>query len=386
MSSLGAPLPLLRFESLSLPANLALFAAAAVVVWLAGTRTARYADTIAERTGIGKAFIGALLLGGITSLPEAATAVTASVIGNPPLAVNNILGGIALQVAILVAADAIIRGRALSANIASPSLLLEAALLILLLTLTAAAVLLGDSSVLGVGIWSISIFTVAVLAFFLIHQHDPRDTWEPEDQEAEDGPTSDGRRAEDEDGDEEEDEDGTGDGDGVGDEDGDGGDPELQQPSLAGVILRTAIMGGLILVAGFVLARTGDALADQTGLGSSFIGAVLVAIATSLPEVSTTLGAVRLGEYAMAISNLFGANILDMGIIFIADVFYAGGPVLNEVGTFAVAAALLGILITTVYLAGMLERRKRLVWGLGLDSIVALLLYCGGIFLLYQIR
>ena len=71
-----------EFGALPLPVNLALFAAAAAVVWLAGTRVAGYASTIAERTGIGKAVVGALLLGGITSLPEVATTGTAAASGN----------------------------------------------------------------------------------------------------------------------------------------------------------------------------------------------------------------------------------------------------------------------------------------------------------------
>lgn len=381
-------MPLPRFESLPVWLNLVVFGSAAAVVWLAGTRTSRYADAISERTGVGKAFVGALLLGGVTSLPEAATTFTASAIGNAPLAVNNIFGGIAMQIAILAAADAVVGGRALSAIIVRPSLLLEGALLILVLALGAAAILLGDHLWLGVGVWSAAIFSVSLFGFFLIQRHDPRETWEPEESNPDTGSSDE---------DEENSPAGTqtgGNGPGEARNSGqdenrssqEGKQQEPQQSSLRGLILKTGLAAAAILAAGYVLSRTADALAEQTGLGSSFVGAVLLAISTSLPEVSTTLGAVRLGEHAMAVSNLFGANILDMSILFLADVVFPGGPVLNEVGRFSIAGALLGILLTAVYLVGMLERRKRVVLRIGFDSLVVLVLYLGGIIVLYQIR
>lgn len=70
--------------------------------------------------------------------------------------------------------------------------------------------------------------------------------------------------------------------------------------SIADVFLRTAIVAAVTLVSGFVLAGTGDALAEQTGLGASFVGMLLGGVATSLPEVTTTIAAVRLAQYEMA--------------------------------------------------------------------------------------
>lgn len=94
--------------NLGLGENLAAFAAAAAVVWFAGARIARYADAIAEKTGIGRAVLGMLLLGGITSLPELAVASTASLAGHPALSVNDLLGSAAINVVIIALADAVI--------------------------------------------------------------------------------------------------------------------------------------------------------------------------------------------------------------------------------------------------------------------------------------
>lgn len=352
---------MLPFEDFPLWLNLVLFGAGAAVIWLAGTRLSRYADAIAERTGVGKAFIGALLLGGITSLPEGAATVTASALGSAPLAVNNIFGGVAMQVAILAVADAVVPGHALTGRIRKPSVLLQGALLVLVLTLAAAGIALGETPILGVGAWSTAILGTSVFAFYLIHQHRSRETWEPE------APPADRVKEEDR------------------AEEGEA-DNSAQELSTPRLVLYTAAAALAILVAGYGIARSGDALAVQTGLGESFVGLLFLAVATSLPEVSTTISAARMGQFAMAFSNIFGANILDTSVLFLADLAFPGGPVLGEVGTFSLVGALLGILVTAVYLVGLLERRKRVVLGMGMDSLVVLILYFGGVSLLYTLR
>ena len=156
--------------------------------------------------------------------------------------------------------------------------------------------------------------------------------------------------------------------------------------ALRPLIVRTAIVGAAVLVGGFFLAKTGEAIAAQTGLGTSFVGAVLLAGATSLPEVSTVLAAVRLRRYEMAVSDIFGTNLFNVTIIFAVDLLYDGPPVLAEVGRFAGFGALLAIMLTAVYLAGMIERRDRTVLRMGFDSLTALLLYAGGVAVLYTLR
>jgi cation:H+ antiporter len=149
--------------------------------------------------------------------------------------------------------------------------------------------------------------------------------------------------------------------------------------------LRMVGVSLVVLAAGFVVTQTGDAVAAQTGLGSSLVGFVLVAISTPLPEVSTTLTAARFGAYGLAFSNIFGTNVFDLGLIFLADLVYAGGPVLNEVGQFAVLGAVLGLIVTLVYLVGIIERRDAVIWRLGPDSFLVFLLYSGGLVLLYRL-
>ena len=343
------------FGALSLPANLAVFAAAAAIVWLAGTRIAGYASTLAERTGAGRALVGALLLGGITSLPEIATTGSAAATGNAALAVNNLLGGVAMQVAILALADAAIGRGALSTIVARPTVLLQATLNILLLALVAIGITAGDVPFLGLGAWTTAIAVGYVAAMAIIGRSHAAEAWRPAREVAADA---------------------------AGDDPSEAGETR----STGRIAGYTALAACAIFAAGYVLARTGDALAAQTGLGASFVGAVLVAIATSLPEVSSTLAAVRLGHFELAFGNIFGTNLFDIAAVALADAVYAGGPVLREVGAFSVCAALLATLVTAIFLGGLIERRDKVVLRMGLDSVLVLLVYLGGLALLYRLR
>jgi cation:H+ antiporter len=352
-----------EFAAFPLWVNVLVFIAAAAAIWMAGVRLASYAEEVARRTGLGQAFVGALLLGGVTSLPEAGTTISASALGNAPLAINNIFGGIALQVAVLAIADWVVRGRALSSRITDDTALLQAPLLVVVLAIAVAGVLLPDVVWFGVGAWSSAVLGAAIVSFYLIHRHGVPGRWHPRS----------GNR--------------------VGEQSHQSPErPPAEVDEAASEITHRALAAALtaaaavILVAGWALASSADVLAAQTGLGSSFVGAVGVAIATSLPEITTTLAAVRLGAYTLAYANIFGANILDAAIIFLADVVYPGPAVLNEVGRSAAIAGLLGIALTTILMVGMVRRRRQVVVGMGIDSVVVLAVYLGGVGLLYGLR
>src|SRR5688572_2907744 len=118
--------------------NIAVFLSAAVVVWFAGVHLSRCAKIIAERTKMGQAFIGAVLLGGLVSLPEMATTITASAIGNAPLAVNTLLGGIAAAMAMIAVTDAAVGREPLDIDVIRPIVLFQGTLVILFLAVAAA--------------------------------------------------------------------------------------------------------------------------------------------------------------------------------------------------------------------------------------------------------
>ncbi len=124
--------------------NLALFAASGAIIWVTGTRLARYAESISDRTGLGHAVVGVFILALATSLPEIASVVTTASGGNAPLAVNNLLGGVVLQTAIRAVADRVSGREALTHFVARAVLLLEGLLVVVLLTVTLTGIGVGD--------------------------------------------------------------------------------------------------------------------------------------------------------------------------------------------------------------------------------------------------
>lgn len=342
---------MLEFQSLSPAMNAAAFAVAAAIVWWAGSKLTVHADVIARRTGLGQAVVGMLLLGGVTSLPEIGVSVTASLHGTPALALSNILGGVALQVVILAIGDAMLRERALTSQVPRPTVLLQAVFSCVLLAMFIAAVLVGDTALFGVGLWSVAIALSGVAMFWLIARNRDREPWK-----ASPAPALDARRE------------------------------QTDDESLPRAIATTAAMGAVVLVAGWILAGSGEAIAAQTGLGASFVGAILVGLATSLPEISTVVAAVRIRRFTMAFADIFGTNIFDLMLILLIDALAPGGPVLAVQGSFAAFAALLGIVVTLLYVAGLIERRDRSHLRLGTDSWAVVIAYFGGAIALYTLR
>ncbi|MGJ3262733.1 MAG: sodium:calcium antiporter [Salinarimonas sp.] len=322
------------------------FALAAAVVWYTGTRLAGAADEIAEVYGLGQAFVGMLLLGAVTSIPEVAVSVTAGIAGEASLAVNNLLGGVALQVVLLALGDALLDRRAFTGEPARPSLLLQPVLCAALLSLVAAGITVGEVAVLGVGLWSTSVFVAGIAFFWIVSRSHAREVRE----------------------------------------DGRGRTRRKGPHGLPKPVIGVAVLAPILVVAGYLLARSGDVIAEETGLGDAFVGLVLVSLATSLPEVSTIVGAVRRGRMRMAMGDIFGTNIFDIALVFVVDVAYREGPALESVGSFSVVAALLGVVLTLIYAAGLIERGDRRIGRLGVDSWAVLVVYAGGLAVLWTLR
>lgn len=341
----------MTFEDLSPFANVGVFVAAAIAVWIAGTKLARYADAIATQTGLGREMLGILLLGGVTSLPELAVAVTATFRGVPALSVGDVLGSAAVNLVVLAVADAVSGRRALTSVQGSPGVMLQGVLGMLLLAAAAMPAITGDTLVFGAGISSWVMLFVYIGAIRLLARSRASDAWRPTNKAKQARRENDGS----------------------------------QEPALNPLLVKTVAAALVIVVAGFLLARTGEALAEQTGLGTSFFGAVFLALSTSLPEWSTVIAAVRLKRYEMAISDIFGTNLFNVTIIVLVDFMHDGEPILTEVGPSGAFGALLALLLTGVFMIGLLERRDRTVLRMGWDSAAVILGYCGGIVVLHAL-
>jgi cation:H+ antiporter len=339
----------------SLTNSLLIFTLCAGVVWFAGARLAYLADTLADRFKLAKSLVGLLLLSLATSLPEVATTLSAAVSQAQDLVLNNLFGGIALQTAILGVADFWARGASTKyprkANHA-----LEATLLVLLLAVTLVITTLGETIVLfQVGVGSVFIALIYAGTIWLLRRYDGSSDWIPVDL-----PDLEER-------------------------------PFLAAQDDAGASSQNLIIQAIaaclaILVFGLLLVIFAERIADQSGLGTSFIGVTLLAAATSLPELTTSITAARLGAYTMAISNIFGSNLIMLVLVFPADVLYRGGPILQGTSQTVSLALSFGIVVTAIYLVGLIVRRKPKVGMLGLDSVLVIGAFLGSLVAYYYVR
>ncbi|MBJ6127014.1 sodium:calcium antiporter [Microvirga splendida] len=342
---------MLAFANWSISVNLLLFAVSAAAVWAAGTRLAGYVDGIAQKTGLGQAFTGMLLLGGITSLAEISTVTTSAYTGNAALAVNNLLGSAAINVLLLAIADAVLGREALTTAVAKPATLLQGVLGIILLAVLSAIIVAGDIGVAHVGLGSCLLLLLCIGSIWLASGYEHRHVWTvvgAEKRERKQDTTD-----------------------------------SAKSSSLQQLTVKTAVAAAVIVVAGFFLSQTADALAQKTGIGAGLVGLVLIGFATSLPELSSIVAALRHKRYELAMGDIFGTNLFNIALIFLADVAYTGGPVLREAGPFEAVASLLALVLTGIFILGLLERKNRTILRMGYDSLTAIVVFACGLVALY---
>ena len=348
-------MPWVRFSTFPLVLNLVFFTAAGLMVWFAGVRLSTYADALTVRTRLSQAFLGIALLGVATSLAEVATTITAASIGNADLVSGNLFGGVALQITVLAIVDLLVVRGALTYFTPSAVLLFQGAMLILMLSLALAGGAIGEPFVIfGVGLTAMLLAGAYLITLRISKDETYLPRWRPVDEAA---PISRPKQVEPD------------------------GAPEGRK-----LYWYIGMAVSLIFAGGWLLAQTGDAIAQQTNLGANFVGAALVAAATSLPELSTALTAARQGNHEMAVSNILGTNCLEVALFFIGDLFFSRGAILAEMNRSAFVAGTIGLIVTSIFLLGLLERRNRTVLGMGVDSLAVLITYIVGLCGLYYVR
>ncbi|MCL4767620.1 MAG: sodium:calcium antiporter [Hyphomicrobiaceae bacterium] len=341
------------------PAFFALIVAGGVV-WWAGYGLARHAGAIARATGLGEALIGVVLIAVIISLPEMTFASITAAFGHAELAVNSLIGGIAMSVVMLAIADAVVGPEPLSTDIEHPVVMMQGSLTVLMLVLVAAAVLTGDRLLPGIGLagcWTTGLLALYLAELMLVNRMVGRHPWRIDE-----APPPVRREPKGKEGGEQ----------AVG----------VDRRQVGALLL----FGGLVVAAGTVLAFGAQLIAQETGLAAGFVGLMLGGISTSLPELSTTISAARLKQFEMAFADVFGTNLCNVGLLFVADLLYPGGPILNMAGAFSAVAVLLGAALTTIYLVGMLVRAKRPILRMGPDSAIVLGVAAIGFVMLYRLQ
>ncbi len=324
---------------------LLVFAGTALVIALVGTRMAGLADTLADRTGFGEALVGSVLLGAGTSIAGIVTSASTAASGAPDLAVSNALGGIAAQTMFLAIADVAYRKVNLEHAAASPVNLGQATVLIILLILPVMA-----WAAPPFAIWGVNPLTPILVAAYLVGLHNAhrikqQPMWLPRQTNA----TRD-----------------------------EADDETTDQRSVW--LLFAIFMGMVSLVGlcGWLVGETGLELSRRFGISQNVVGALGTAVVTSLPELVTTIAAVRRGALQLAVGGIIGGNMFDALFVAASDVAYREGSIYNAISDRTVFWMALAILMTAILLLGLLRRERQGPAGIGWESVLLIGLWTGG--------
>jgi len=153
---------------------------------------------------------------------------------------------------------------------------------------------------------------------------------------------------------------------------------------IRGIMARFALAAVVVIGAGIWMAYIGDEIAVATGWGTSFVGSLLLAITTSLPELVVAITAFRLGAVDMALADILGANLLDMTYVFVLDLFYGKGPLLAYVSeAHAITAGVVVGMSLVLILGLLLRQRRKTFFVMSWYSVLLFGLYLGGAYALF---
>jgi cation:H+ antiporter len=337
------------------PLLLTAFVAGAAATWAAGVVLSRATDALDVRLGLGEELGGVLLLAVAGSLPEVAITVAAAARGDLGLVAGNLIGGIAVQTMVLVLCDAASGSRRpLTFLVGALTPVLEGLLVVLVVSGVLMGALLPRTAAIGpVSPASVAIVVVWLAGVYVIGRTRKSPRWTVSMPGSNPGRRHRRERHHDR------------------------PHPFASLPT-ARVAAIFAAGSAVTLAAGVTLAVTASTLADRAGINGVVFGATVLALATALPEISSGIAAVRLGDNALAIGDVFGGNAFQVCLFLVADLI-AGAPVLPAAGTLNSWLATLGIVLTVVFAVGVVVRPQRCVARVGPDSIVAIVLFALGV-------
>ena len=318
------------------------FAICAAVILYSGSRLSIYGDIIADKTGLAKGWIGLVLLATVTSLPELITSVSAVTLNDlPSMAVSGTVGSCMFNMMVIALLDVLSRHRPVS-NMVHNGHLLSSGFGILLLGLVAIDIGFGKyfpimTNLNSSGIVSILFIIVYLFSMRLIYEYEKVRLNETA------GDLGEGVA-------------GTG-------------------VSLRKAITFFAVNSIVIVIAACFLPGLGEHIAKQTGWGESFIGSSLIAITTSLPEITVSVTAARMGSFDMAVANLLGSNLFNVAILAITDFCYLKGPLLRAVDPVNASTAICAMMALAIVVIGLTYRSQKKFLFLAGDAIAISIVY-----------
>lgn len=332
-------LAFLTGRSVLLPLGAFLLLGAAV--FMISSRFARQADAIADATGLGRVWIGTVLLAASTSLPELTTGVNAALLDAIDIGIGDLLGATLANMLMLAALDLAYSRRRILDHVSHDHALVGTLAIVLTMIAGAAITASGWGRIGHVGIETLLIVSIYLLGMRAVYGN-VHHTAPP--QQLEIGDTS----------------------------------RTLLRRSLVGFALAAL---GLVITAP-LLVLSAEAVAIEGGLTETFVGTLLVGFTTTFPEIAATLAAVRIGALDLAVGNVLGSNAFNMCVLLGMDLAYTRGPLLAHASHEHVLSAQLAVLVIGLGLLGILARRGQRLGPIRIESLLIVLTYGGAVWLL----
>ena len=321
-----------------------------IMILIASHFLAKSADIISFKTGLGQSLIGVGLLATVTSLPELGTGISSvTFVGAPDLAAGDAFGSNLFNLLIIGLLDIFWR-RGPILTVVSTTAILVGALGIGLIAIAASALVI-HSMTTATSTWPISpVSIVLIIAFagamFMIYRFERSQ----DDIEIE-------------------------------------ANSEYAEASGTAATVMFLMSAGVILGSAVWLAQTGDSIAEEMGWEASFVGTQFLALSTSLPELATAVAALRLNAPTLAISNLLGSNLFNMGfILFIDDAVFTEGVLWSNVSQIHTLTSIVAVVMTAVVIIALINRartRPNRFWTF--EAVMLIGLYATASILVFQL-
>ena len=297
------------------------FVVCSVLIFYHGKKLSFYGDLISIKSGLGRVWVGLILMASVTSLPELVMGISAvTVVNSPDLAVGNILGSCVFNLAVLSLLDAILPGQPILTKVARSNVL-AASLSSILLAFVGVGLFLSDEiSILNwLGITSLMFLIIYFVSIRLLHSYGMKETMvvEPADS------------------------------------------LKVQDITTGSIVLWYSIHAMVVIAAALVLPYFSDIIAAELGLEESFVGTLFLAASSSLPEIAVCISAARMGNADLAVGNLFGSNIFNIMLLTIFDLFYTPGNILSDASESNLITVFAVVIMNSIAITGLTVRPEK---------------------------
>ena len=326
------------------------FIASAGVILLSGTYLSKYGDIIAEKTGLGRTWIGVVLMASVTSLPELITGISSvAVYDLPDIAAGNILGACMLNLVMIPVLDVIGGSAPISSRVHHGHILTAGFGILLLGIVTLSTIIGADLPAIGwLGVNSLIVIAIYFLAMRTVFTYEKRRIAEFVKEMAE--------------------------------------EVQYRHISKSKAYAMFAANALLIIGAAIYLPHLGEEIAARTGLGQTFVGSVFIAVSTTLPELVVSVSALMIGAADMAVGNLFGSTVFNLFVLALDDIFYTAGPLLAHVSGSHLVTSVSAIIALSIAIIGLTYRADKKPVFFAWDSLAILAIYVFALSVLYTMR